>query len=154
MFTTPIIPTDSLYKFLFVGGVVLIIAAFTLQLNQVDSNRSQLSKYDSLRMSIQIERTIKDNKITQTNNKLNNEKDSAMLEYISGRMDQETKYFDAKVKLLFTIVFLGFIMMVCGGSLWYRAIQTNQDKLLLIQVRLAEIDLIEKEKQLQQESSN
>ncbi|MDB5159589.1 MAG: hypothetical protein JWR50_4296 [Mucilaginibacter sp.] len=50
MFNLPAIPTDSLYKFLFVGGLILIISAFTFSDRQFSSlkNDRPHQKIDSI----------------------------------------------------------------------------------------------------------
>jgi len=50
MFNLPTIPTDSLYKFLFIGGLILIIAAFYFSDQRFNSMKTDLvhQKVDSL----------------------------------------------------------------------------------------------------------
>jgi hypothetical protein len=75
MFNLPTIPTDSLYKFLFVGGLILIIAAFTFSDRRINSlkNDAVHQKVDSLEYVInQVtdDHTIKTNFILTTTEQL------------------------------------------------------------------------------------
>lgn len=54
MFTTPTIPTDSLYKFLFVGGIVLMIASTYFLLQNQHLMNKRISYLDSTNNNILI----------------------------------------------------------------------------------------------------
>ena len=52
MLTIPSLPTDSLYKFLFIGGITLFAFCMYTSSNQVEKMRYQTKRIDSLNLTI------------------------------------------------------------------------------------------------------
>lgn len=60
MFNLPTIPTDSLYKFLFIGGLILIIAAFTFSDRQYNSLKNDKVHQQLDSINFEIDQITKD----------------------------------------------------------------------------------------------
>ena len=165
MLSLPIIPTDSLYKFYFVSGFLFVILGFYLMYSsgktakyqnlKVDSasyamdalskmERSQF-KFDSLTLlagnttmnlnqvrEYQKQTQIDYQKLSEAENGIKNETNKA--KYL-----KDTKYTDLAISV--SCMILGFLFMFYGSKRWQLYIQSPQDRLLQIQLQLAEKDL-------------
>lgn len=218
MFTIPTIPTDSLYKFLFVGGIILMIAAPYLFIQQARYEISTSNRTDSFLVNnlapkvlkrittLDSSNRIKDEyilKLKNINHSINtyskqmmkiskkenlSSKDILNYKILKSKTDHLFKtYYNNKVEfnknfedtmqshsldkliiarlkdfeiniknekatnntiyfLLWCMLTLGVFFTLQGILRWYLYLQMPQDRLLKIQVELAEIELNNKRK--------
>jgi len=169
MFSLPNLPTDSLYKFLFLSGIVLfaISTVMTSQrysesiehLNRIDS----VWKIDTLKLvQYRIERKTLKEKIDalKTGKKLTKPDSNKLKDLITERISLNKKYaidsirFESvrfsflnfykvldhsKPDIIFQL-FTSLIMIITGLIGWYWFQQKNQDELSDLQVKLSELE--------------
>lgn len=150
----PSLPTDSLYKFGFVGGIFLILAAFYIY-----SDKSE--RYIELSHQIDVEDAIimvRSNALTEkldlVNELLNHEKNIEMVSYadsllkeianekhllrkeeaISDAMRDKfietSKSFRLVINSCWALMIIGLAVSTVSGCLWYNRLQVYQDKIL------------------------
>lgn len=165
MFSLPTIPTDNLYKFAFIGGIVLLIFSSYLnyeagkELSEIKQERKQIDiefKIDSLKIvrlitidTLQDRKSysLKDIPKRQYKNYTVEPLDTAMVNlYKRGmtRLHTTDIKWDSFSTLKFygaVCMFIGLVMTILGGVAWYHYVQQYQDVLLQLQLDKAQQDL-------------
>ena len=160
MFTTPTIPTDSLYKFLLVGGIVLMLASpyfyfknqanFSNKLDKTDStmtyiyyNQSRLTKelnsFNRKYTSIKLNNNYTQKNIDSLKEQLEelvNFQDSLhnKFEMVKVNRDYEQSIYGIIDSCLMLMLTIGIIMCGYGFYNWLVKVQNLQDKLLELEV--------------------
>lgn len=163
MIALPNIPTDNLYKFCFVAGIILILSAAYLNYLADKLNLSALEQTVLLEYDLHLQKSDND-RLRKVDSLLSDTttdgraffksdfyKDDIKPLMNSNRLDSITKL-NAKMnatideaKSVATIsnllLLLGFALTTIGGACWYLLNQKVQDNLLNVQLRSAEIEL-------------
>ncbi|RKR82649.1 hypothetical protein BDD43_2834 [Mucilaginibacter gracilis] len=163
MFNIPTLPTDSLYKFMFIGGIVLILFSFFTMNRASDDIKLKRKAADSLSATIRTRNKIDSLKSRWFDRNLNshiftteelksqieNERKN-LIDFISLSDAYEKKALDLikdehKIDLISffmgVLIVVGITFTIVGGCQWYIKIQIPQDRLLQIQLQLAETEL-------------
>lgn len=163
MISLPNIPTDNLYKFCFVGGIILLLFSgylkFTSTNALTDIEESQdLIAWEMKQDSAQGARekkiaSIKSKYLDSNKKDLIKELDSLNSNSLRSMSRLESLYRKnlatlTKIKegknlneYASTIRFIGVILTAVGAFGWYFRNQQVQDKLLAVQLKSAQIDL-------------
>lgn len=163
MLTFPTLPTDSLYKFLFLGGISLF-ALSTILANQryveIIYNENHIDsawKADTLKMvnykkerllvqksiesvSKSDEQKLKSLLLKKEQINKNYATDSMRLEGIKYKYFNFYKIHDRRKFDIIMCSVLGMVLTFAGGIGWYYHQQRNQDELTIIQVKTAHLE--------------
>lgn len=153
----PNLPTDSLYKFGFVGGIFLIFFSYYTLLVKMENYTELSNKLDIEQATLQIGFNSLIESQKTLNFMMENDKQGQQLEYVISRSDElERAYEGLKSKeqeikkrnesfkvitdqitslryLTYVLVLIGFIFTFISGYKWYYKIQKYQDLLLKIE---------------------
>jgi hypothetical protein len=154
-FNPPTLPTDNLYKFIAIAGLIILIVGNGYNLyftNELAAwYRQQLSEWSVL--NVEIEYTIKETaqlneilKQTSGNNELQKYYQEKMDKLLSDAKAQDIKkaIFDERLKIsgenkrkqdiLLVVAILsniiGSMLLIAGLRLWYTRVQIYQDRIL------------------------
>jgi len=100
MFSLPTLPTDSLYKFIFIGGLILLIFSAYLDQNQLDSSTKENFNMDSLQ--------IVKNSYAQMDS-LNNLNDDKRLKYLGEAYKSTSVQYADMIKKKSSVAEIGII---------------------------------------------
>jgi hypothetical protein len=167
MLSLPTLPTDSLYKFLFIGGIIL--CAFCGYYSYERDNRVSIQdkKLDSLRIlsdasigvnmlkldSAKIVNNIKGREgkptqrqwakylIAQQRILTELRRDSVMWEQEKLNSKYIKKTYEAQEQIYQFATFLASMMVACGIMFWFWYHQKHQDSIAEIQVKLMQLQL-------------
>jgi hypothetical protein len=163
MIPIPPLPTDSLYKFTFVAGILFQIAAILLGYTAIENLNNQKTKVDSANdvfntaiTTFKVKTTIDSlllqvPKINKTEILKNSREQVTILDKPLNDVTKETKNYRKVSELSIGMLTFAFVLLIEGGYLsiwgskkWQDKIQTQNDRLLEIQVKLAERELEKK----------
>ena len=144
----PMPPTDSLYKFLALSGLIGILYIFTMLIRSTHklSEEAEDLTADSEKFGVEID--FLENTVKETDQDDSKERDDAiktrLLQIKLKRIDLVCRQNKARSTLkllqqLTTISFIGLaiftIMTVTGFTCWYKLIQQPSDKILFNQIQ-------------------
>ncbi len=118
----PHLPTDNLYKFLGIFGLVLIV--FSSYMFNQDYVEIDSKLYDSESNEHVKEVLVKNDSISETNPNLDLKK---------LQTESQKKKFPKLVHLYIVLLFLGFVLSIVGFYYWFFRTQIIQDKILKIE---------------------
>ncbi|MGO8989285.1 MAG: hypothetical protein ACLQGU_14740 [bacterium] len=123
----PGLPTDNLYKFMALSGIILIISSFYIVWKHSDRSQQLLRE---LNASLAVENTNSDNRRSDLSDlKLKSEE----LKFI---LKEKPWY----MTFLLISQFMGLVLSIVGFRLWYLRVQKYQDIILAKQARSLRTD--------------
>ena len=146
------LPTDSLYKFMFIAGIVMVVYASHLydrttevrmisrsQLNLEDS----VSKYHDLRPEL-WERFEQRN--DQDSIRFQRQLEFASSQFMKYELARQAdnRIFNYKMMKATIIGVLGLVFLILGSILWYRKLQVFQDEMQKLELMKLRQELTEK----------
>jgi hypothetical protein len=165
MFSLPTLPTDSLYKFCFVSGIILLLFSVFLKFSankitfQATEDRKIINEDFRIDSVINSRTTVEDSLKGYQSLKLSEIKkedyplyklrpvDSSSINRLSAmrkknneniiRLNDALHFYDYSNSLLA----LSLVMIAYGGGFWFHNVQKIQDRLLKVQLNTAQIEL-------------
>ncbi|QJR19698.1 hypothetical protein [Pelagibacterium halotolerans] len=170
MLSWPSLPTDNLYKFQAIAGLVLVVVSSIFMYLRVSEDALEVARISAVISSYEtlLERDAEEIRAFREqleSREAENELDSVDLEGLQLRLSQfeelERQHRESAARIsedsalsrtrvdntamahgpLFAMTIAGLIFMLHGFWLWYSRVQVHQDKLLRLQVEKIASDL-------------
>lgn len=120
------LPTDNLYKFIAISGIILIVAVFFFGYQKIMLLNEYVSKIEVYMSTFEVLERTKSSEIEmQTFLPVfqDYKRDSSRLHY-------ELSFVENYSKVLIGLLFLGFILQALGFCLWFVKVQRYEDIIL------------------------
>lgn len=118
----PSLPTDNLYKFMALSGIILIISSFFIVWKHADRSQELLRE---LKAGLAVENTYSDNRGSDLSNL------KLKLEELELIIKDKPWY----MTFLLISQIIGWFLSIIGFRLWYLRVQKHQDIILAEQAR-------------------
>jgi len=118
----PSLPTDNLYKFMALSGIILIISSFFIFWKQADRSQELLRE---LKAGLALENTYSDNRRSDLSN----------LKLKVEELELLIKFRPWYIAFLLISQIIGWFLSIIGFRLWYSRVQKHQDIILAEQAR-------------------
>lgn len=156
MLNLPSLPTDNLYKFIAIGGMLLfgagIVLPVVIEQEQFDLKlRRQLETEDRMRSStfriadiVNSERISDDAKRERVLKQIDESLHGVAKierESLKGELAKREEWAEQRITELRAVSFVGLGLTVAGFLLWYFRVQRYQDKLIQLDAMKAEKEL-------------
>jgi len=123
----PSLPTDNLYKFMALSGIILIISSFYIVWKHADRSQELLRE---LNAGLAVENTYSDNRGSDLPNL------KLKLEELKFILKEKPSY----MTFLLISQIIGWVLSIIGFVLWYLRVQKYQDIILAEQARSLRTD--------------
>ncbi len=123
----PSLPTDNLYKFMALSGIILIISSFYIVWKHADRSQELLRE---LNAGLAVENTYSDNRGSDLSNL------KLKLEELKFILKEKPSY----MTFLLISQIIGLVLSIIGFGLWYLRVQKYQDIILAEQARSLRTD--------------
>lgn len=130
------LPTDSLYKFLALAGLILFILPFVLII-QINNHTNDTV----IRSAISLDSLGRDS--------LAAKKDSVRVTILTTLRENAISDRKTATRIGGFLVGLGFVMMIYGFRDWKRMIQRHADQISILEVKLKQVELEKERYELQ-----
>ena len=118
----PSLPTDNLYKFMALSGIILIISSFFIVWKHADRSQELLRELEA---GLAVENTYSDNRGSDLSN--------LKLKVEELKLIIKDKPWYMALGLISQII--GWFLIIIGFRLWYLRVQKHQDIILAEQAR-------------------
>lgn len=155
--TFPSLPTDSLYKFLFIAGILLITVSVYLYGEHYiqSSDRLGNSSVKLLEIGRELDlleiktKSLKDSGKAASRNSIaiNSDRIAAtkiQMASLSNEVQSIERRNNIFSLLCSTAIIIGIVLMRKGYNLWYEKLQEPLDKITAIELKLKELELEER----------
>jgi hypothetical protein len=123
----PSLPTDNLYKFMALSGIILIISSFYIVWDHAERSQELVRE---LKTGLAVENTYSDNQGSDLSNL------KLKLEELEHILNQKPTY----MTFLLIGQIIGLALSIIGFGLWYLRVQKYQDIILAKQAGSLETD--------------